>query len=76
MNALGQHFLSSHSLGQTLVSPHEPTVAEEIDRLVSTPVTADDVPRVTPEELEARERPNVTQELQANQSALGAVKTL
>lgn len=52
-NALGEHFLSSHCLGQNMPSPHEQSVAEEIARIESTPIVVTEVPPVTQDELRA-----------------------
>lgn len=55
-NALGQHFLSSHLLGQNMPSPHDQSVAEEVARIENTPIAADEILQVSPEELRAAVR--------------------
>jgi len=57
VRALGQHFASSHNLGQTIISPLDTTVAEGIARLHLSPIELLDEQKITPAELEAFIKP-------------------
>lgn len=50
-NALGQHFVSSHGLGQSIVSRHEPAVAEGIAMIDSNLVNVPNDQVITADEL-------------------------
>ena len=52
-NALGQHFVNSHNLGRSLVSPFEPDVAATMSRIAVTPLVVPEESIISADEVMA-----------------------
>lgn len=50
-NAIGEHILSSHNLGSSIISPMEPAVYETLETLRSTPCHVPENKRIKPEQI-------------------------